>query len=219
MFIEHVDLLRCPRDHEDSWLVLAIHEKVDRDIVRGLLGCPICEAEYPIRGGEAIFDAMSVPGHAAQRDRYDESDDDLAMRCAAMLDLFDPGGAVLLGGTWARVGPALLDIAPVAILFLDPPEGFVAHAGVSVIRAGASLPLASGSLRGVALDTATASPTLVEAGARVLKARGRLVAPVSSSTPAGVVERARDDEYWVAERDATVTAPIQLVRSSTTSEG
>jgi uncharacterized protein YbaR (Trm112 family) len=219
MFIEHVDLLRCPRDHEDSWLVLAIHEKVDRDIIAGLLGCPICRAEYPIRGGEAIFDATSAPSPAVQRARYDDSDDDVAMRCAAMLNLFDAGGAVLLGGTWGRVGPALLDIAPVAMLLLNPPEGVVAHAGVSVIRGGASLPLASGSLRGIALDSATAAPTLVADAARVLKARGRLVAPVSSSSPAGVEERARDDEYWVAESDVAVTAPIQLMRSPTNTEG
>ena len=40
MFVELVDLLRCPHAHEDSWLVAAADETADRHIVHGSLGCP-----------------------------------------------------------------------------------------------------------------------------------------------------------------------------------
>jgi uncharacterized protein YbaR (Trm112 family) len=213
MFIELVDLLRCPRDHEDSWLVAAIHEKSDRDILGGILGCPICGAEYPIRQGVAIFgDTSSTTGAEPARTRYDETDDDAAMRCAAMLDLFDPGGAIILGGTWGRAARALLDITPVSILLVDPPAGVAIGNGLSAIRIGDRLPVAPGSLRGIALDERTGVQTLVDAAVRALKPRGRLVAPVSAAVPVEVTERARDDRHWVGEVGATPSQPIPLTR-------
>ena len=54
MFVELVDLLRCPRPHEDTWLVAAAEAMSGRHIVRGTLGCPVCEAEYPIRDGVVL---------------------------------------------------------------------------------------------------------------------------------------------------------------------
>ena len=212
MFIELVDLLRCPRDHEDSWLVAAIYEKSDRDILSGILGCPICGAEYPIRQGVAIFGDAATTGAEPARTAYDETDDDAAMRCAAMLDLFDPGGAVILGGTWGRAARALLDIAPVSVLLVDPPAGVVIGNGLSAIRIGNRLPVAPGSLRGIALDERTGVPAVVEAAVRALKARGRLVAPVSAAVPTGVTERVRDDRHWVGEVDAAASPPIPLTR-------
>ena len=55
MFLELVDSLRCVRAHEDSWLVARADELVARHIVRGALGCPICEARYAVRNGIADF--------------------------------------------------------------------------------------------------------------------------------------------------------------------
>ena len=210
MFIELVDLLRCPRDHEDSWLVAAIYEKADRDIIRGILGCPICGAEYPITDSVAIFGEPGTSGSETIRTAYDETDDDVAMRCAAMLDLFDPGGAVILSGSWARSARALLDITPVSVLLVDPPPGVQIGNGLSAIRIGDRLPMAPGSLRGIALDERTATPGLVESAVQALRARGRLVAPVSAVVPIGITERARDDRHWVGEVDATATPPIPL---------
>jgi uncharacterized protein YbaR (Trm112 family) len=210
VFIELVDLLRCPRDHEDSWLVAAIYEKSDRDIIRGVLGCPICGAEYPIARGVAIFGDGAGAAAEPTRSAYDESVDDAAMRCAAMLDLFDAGGAVVLGGGWGRVARALLDITPVSVLLVDPPAGVEIGHGLSQIRIGDRLPVAAGSLRGIALDERTAGPELVASAVRALRPRGRLVAPVSAPLPAAVTERARDDRHWVGEVDSAATPPIPL---------
>ena len=51
MFIELVDALRCPRPHEESWLVLAASRLEARHVLEGTLGCPVCHAQYPIRDG------------------------------------------------------------------------------------------------------------------------------------------------------------------------
>jgi len=213
VFIELVDLLRCPRAHEDSWLVAAIYERADRDIVRGVLGCPICGAAYQIRDRVAIFDeASSLPAPRESRGAYDESDDDAAMRCAAMLNLFDPGGAVILAGAWARAAHALHDITPVSVLVVDPSGDVALGNGVSAIRIGDSLPVAAGSLRGVAFDADTATPSLVDSAARALRPGGRLIAPNSAPLPAGIAERARDDRHWVGEAQPSASTPIALTR-------
>ena len=86
-------VLRCPREHEASGLVLAADTIDGRHVVTGVLGCPVCEAEYPIREGVAYF-VDSVPAPAAPR-----RDD--VMRTAAMLGLTEPGGVIALAGRWA----------------------------------------------------------------------------------------------------------------------
>lgn len=214
MFIELVDLLRCPRPHEDSWLVAAIYERADRDIVRGVLGCPVCGAAYRIGDRVAIFDESAASRTAPARATYDESDDDMAMRCAAMLNLFDPGGAIVLAGAWARAAHALRDITPVSVLVIDPPEGLPLGNGVSAMRIGDLLPVAAGALRGVALDGAAVSP-LVESAARAVRPGGRLVAPNAVPMPAGFAEQARDDRHWVGEAPASAGAPVALRRQRT----
>ena len=49
MFVEIIDLLRCPNAHAESWLVAAAARTVGRHIVEGTLGCPVCEAEMEMR--------------------------------------------------------------------------------------------------------------------------------------------------------------------------
>jgi hypothetical protein len=61
MHIDLVDSLRCIAKHEDSWLVAGIEQMSGRHIVEGLLGCPICRAEYVVLDAVAYF---GVPAHA-----------------------------------------------------------------------------------------------------------------------------------------------------------
>ena len=206
MFIELVDALRCPRPHEESWLVLSATRLEARHVLEGTLGCPICHAEYPIEGGIADFrvkertspiDASAMPEIPAPEE------------LAAMLALTDPLGFVVLVGAWARRADALLDLldAP-PFLLVDPPEDVAIGPGLSGIRAGIELPIAAGAARGVAVDDTT--PARVQSAARTTRAGGRLVAPVHAFLPAGVRELARDSRVWVAEREATPSAPIAL---------
>jgi hypothetical protein len=134
----------------------------------------------------------------------------MAMRCAAMLHLFDPGGAVMLSGSWCRAARALLDITPVSILLVDPPAGTTIGHGVSAIRIGDRLPVAAASLRGIALDEHHSAPRVVEAAVRALKSGGRLIAPISATIPPAVTEKARDDRHWVGEVGPAATPPVPL---------
>ena len=214
MYLELIDLFRCTASHEEVPLVAAIHARADRDIVSGVMGCPVCSATYRIENGIAIFGPGLGPEPDGGPDVYREPDDELAMRCAAMLNLFDPGGVVVLGGTWGRTAGALLEMTETSILLVEPPPGTRLGNGISAIRVGTTLPLAAGSVRGVALDAQTSAQTLVASAARALKGGGRLIASVAQAVPPGVVERARDDEHWVGDASAPASAPVQLAKAS-----
>lgn len=202
MFIELVDHLRCPRPHEETWLVASADRTEGRDILDGTLGCPICHAEYPIRRGVAWFSPPDRAARPAPGAIAPANDPAAAMRLAALLELTDPGGFALLAGWWARHAHAIHDIAASHLVLLNPAPPIDAGSGVSVLQAPDVIPLADATCRGVALDAAHADPTRTTAAARILRPRGRLVAPAWTTLPSGVSELARDAELWVAERDA-----------------
>lgn len=212
MFIELVDALRCPREHEESWLVLAAARMEARHVQEGALGCPVCHAEYPIRDGIADF-SLDMPYSAAEQDRSatgpGESIEDIgADALAALLDLGDALGFVVLVGAWGRRAQALLDVEPMPpLMLLDPPDGVRIVPGMSGLRSGAALPLAGGAARAVAVDEADANR--VASVVRVTRPGGRIVAPAAAGVPSGVRELARSAAVWVGEREAP---PSDLVR-------
>ena len=206
MFVEIVDALRCPRPHDESWLVLAARRTEDRHVLEGTLGCPVCRAEYPIRDGIADFADGAVPDHAsAPTLRALPPADHLA----AMLSLGDALGFVVLIGEWATRADALLELldAP-PLLLVDPPPGVAMGHGLSGLRSGATLPLATGAARAVAVDSA--DPARVAEAARAARAGGLLVAPAASRVPADVRELVRDETVWVGERLPQPSAPVTL---------
>jgi uncharacterized protein YbaR (Trm112 family) len=211
MHVELIDTLRCPRPHADGWLVAAATRTVGRHIVEGTLGCPICEAEFPVRGGVVRFDGRESPRDSVATPAQVTSDE--ALRLAALLDLTDPGGTVLLAGEWDAVAGPLVDLIPINVLLLDS-----AHAGshdreeISAL-VGGGVPVARGSMRGIGLDDAAVANGLLEPAVRALRTRGRLVAPASAPTPAEVRELARDARHWVAERLPVEGAPVRLARA------
>ena len=209
MFIELLDTLRCIRPHEDSWLVGSFDELIDRHIIRGTLGCPVCGAEYPVRGGVADFrmsvhqadEAASVAEAAAS---HDES---AAMRLAALLGLGEPGGIVLLMGQWAASAPALEALVPgVQFLLVNPASPVFPFA--SVARTDAVLPFAAASVRGAVFDPAGATEMTARHAARVIRPGGRLIAPAGEPVPEGITELARDGSQWVGERQADAAGPV-----------
>jgi uncharacterized protein YbaR (Trm112 family) len=209
MFIELVDVLRCPRAHEKIWLVLAARRVDDRDVMEGTLGCPVCKAEYPIVEGVAHFDG-GTPRLTATVPAPAEED---ALRLAALLDLADPRGFAVLVGETAAYGPLIATMTDVQLLLVDPPAGIrmgLGLSGLTMPRGAALFPLASGSARAVALDS-SAGPEEVDAAVDALRGGGRLVAPRSLQLPDGLTELARDDQVWVAER-AAASPVVQLSR-------
>jgi hypothetical protein len=214
MFIELVDHLRCVRPHEETWLVAAARRMEGRHIVEGMLGCPICRAEYAVRDGVADFRAgrgETVDGTGGHAPPPDESE---VMRAGALLGLDEPGGVVLLAGTWGAIAPALAEMADVQLLLLDPPTGVESADRISVVRADPpAAPFAGGFLRAAAVDAGdggAAGALRVEAAARALRGGGRLLAPVGAAVPSGIVELARDERHWLGEREAGVSQPVRL---------
>jgi uncharacterized protein YbaR (Trm112 family) len=212
VFVELIDALRCPRPHADSWLVAAALETRDRCVLRGTLGCPVCRAEYPVRGGVAAFGPIGAHRAAAAADGVGLPADDEAIRLAALLGLASAGGIVAVAGTWDAAVDALLQVADVRVLVVEPASPYAPREPVGAVT-GAWLPVAAASLRGVALDAATAAPERLAAAVHALRGGGRLVAPVAVPLPDGVRELARDERHWVAERDAPAGAVVPLRRA------
>jgi hypothetical protein len=216
MHLDLIDALRCVRPHEDTWLVAAAAEITGRRLVRGTLGCPVCHAEYPVRDGVAFFDpalpdaapADAAPAHPAAR-----ADEDEVMRLAALLALTAPGGTIVLGGAWDACAEALLDLVETRALLAEPARRPSLRDELGPVRGAAVVPLAGGAARGVALDSATATPARLASAVHVLRAGGRLVAPVDAPLPSGVRELARDARHWVAEREGAPGPLVSLRRA------
>lgn len=191
MFIPLVDVLRCVKPHDDTWLVASIQRAEDRDIISGTLGCPVCFAEYPIRDGVVLFSEQTpTPAYVAPME-------DDAMRLAAALDLTDARMTAVLHGAWGAHAPLLRGISPVQLLLVNPPPGMSSGDGVSIVRADHA-PIAHGAVNAVAVD-ADASAEMRASLRASLRAGGRMLGPVSMPVPEGLTELARDDEIWVAE--------------------
>ena len=203
MFIELVDALRCPHAHVESWLVVASSRTQARHILDGVLGCPVCRAEYPIVDGVADFSE----GRPVVTTSRTPPSGEQATRLAAFLGLGDATGFATLVGDWGTHAYELRDVVECPILLVDPPAAIVAAPGLSIIRtSGRALPIATGASRGVAVDVAER----VDEAARVTKVKGRLVAPADAPLPADVRELARDDELWVGERESASSRPVAL---------
>ena len=213
MFIELVDALRCPRTHEESWLVLATSRIVARHIREGTLGCPVCRAEYPIRDGivDLRLDRTAASGVRAGQpaDAPQTTDGVPADHLAAMLNLGDALGFAVLVGAWGRHARALLELAQVPpLLLVDPPPDVEMISGLSGVRADDALPLAAGAARAVAVDDDGAVRR--ESAAKSTRAGGRVVAPAHAVVPDGVRVLARDARVWVGEREAPPSSFVRL---------
>ena len=213
MHSELVDTLRCLSIHEESWLVAAADEIDGRHIMRGVLGCPVCHARYPIERGIADFSEGSrLP--IVLEPETSVTGDSAVMKLAAMLDLTEPSGYIILVGTWARLGAALRELVPVMILAVNPPPDVRMGDGMSGVATIDRIPVAAGSARGIAFDTleATTSGAIEPLAAlRAVKSGARVVASASVAVPDDVTLLAQDAEHWVGTR--TSGAPlIRLVR-------
>lgn len=205
-----VDLLRCPKPHDETWLVASIARAENRDIVEGVLGCPICLAEYPIRDGVVEFDASIARAPFTAGSEFE------ATRLAATLELTEARMIAVLHGAWGAHAPLVRGLSPAPLLLVNPPQGIASGDGISIVQS-ASAPFAALSVDALAID-ASADTAMRDSLLRALRAGGRLVAPVTLPVPPDCTELARDDQVWVAVRDrASVTsAPIMPTRRSRT---
>jgi uncharacterized protein YbaR (Trm112 family) len=196
MYIELIDVLRCPREHEETWLVAAFTRMNGRFVVTGTLGCPVCSASYPIENGVAdLRDQQFVEGAASNTDAA-PTDTGSAIRIAAMLGLTRPRSLIAIRGSEGSLAKEVSELTECRVIVLDGNDPAGDTERVATIRSGNRVPLATASLDGIVL-TGISSET--GEASRVLRAGGRLVASAQASIPSTFRELARDDRYIVAE--------------------
>jgi uncharacterized protein YbaR (Trm112 family) len=206
--LDLVDVLRCPAPHADGWLVCATTDTRGRILHEGWLGCPICQAQYPVRDGVVdMGEPIGSPSQAPPRD-------DDVVRLAAALDLVSPGRLVVLMGAWAAYAAALSTIVPVRLVCIDTMESVpeVDDIVIAQMRGASARSVARGQVDGIALDAAHATAMQRDAAVHALRAQGRLVLPATIAMPDGVTRLTGDDELHVGVRGAVESVPVSLAR-------
>lgn len=185
--------------------MLSVESWAGPRVAEGILGCPFCNARYPIHEGTVHF---SSAGPVRRGQTVEDVD---VMRLAAQLGLTDSGGMILLTGRYAAIHGSLTDLADVTWILLGVQQS--ASAGAVNFELENRLPLLDGALRGAAIDPEWA--TLLPEAARSTRPGGRIVAPGGSPIPPGVRLIARDEREWVGEVENVST--VQLRRSERSS--
>jgi uncharacterized protein YbaR (Trm112 family) len=193
MFIELTDHLRCPAEHEESFLVLIPDASSGRAVTAGLLGCPICHREYRITDGQADFGPPLVETAGAP-------DPALVDALAVFLGLEGPGGYLGLIGEAGGLATGLSERFPgVHVAAVNPPAGTIPGPSVSLLRSP-RVPFKSRSLRGLVLSAPFATDTRwqEEAVGAVLPGL-RLVGQGDPPASAGLEPLAHAGSWWVGK--------------------
>jgi hypothetical protein len=191
MFIELTDHLRCPVDHDESFLVLLPDRIEGRSVIEGQLGCPVCGRTFALSGG--VFDTGDAPElDAGTTARLD------ADALTAFIGLAGPGGYLVLvgapGDRWQEVAALNPGIALVAV---NPGPEIIDAPGISVLRSG-RIPLKSRSMRGVVLGRPYAdSPHWMGEAARVVLPGLRIVGEGADPAADMIDVLASADGVWV----------------------
>jgi uncharacterized protein YbaR (Trm112 family) len=193
VFIELTDHLRCPNEHDESFLVLLPGTMEGRSVRTGDLGCPVCGRTYQLRDG--VFDTGDAPAAEFTPSVLD------ADAITTLVGLSGPGGYLTLvgdaGALWSEIAERNSGVALVAV---NPPASVVDSPGISVIRSG-RLPLKTGSMRGVVLSRPFADDaSWVKEAARVVLSGLRVVGE-GKDPPSDIIELlATAGGVWVGSR-------------------
>lgn len=210
MFVELIELLRCPRAHQETPLVASSLRAEARHILDGVLGCPVCHAEFPIADGVALF------GEAANPTPDEAPDAAIAMRIAAFLELTDARGFALLCGGWGAHVDFIRRLSDTPLVLVNPPAGVSTGVAAGVIHAPDAVPFAGLVARALALHQ-QASDEFAASAVRAVRSGGRVLAPATLPLPSGVAELARDDRMWVGEKAAPpepTSRPVAIRRAT-----
>jgi uncharacterized protein YbaR (Trm112 family) len=201
MHIELIDLLRCPREHEETWLVAALNAVQDRFVLKAKLGCPVCGASYSISNGVADLRVSSREPSTETRSLDSES----AVRIAALLNLSTPHAVAIVEGPQAAFAQRISDMTEGRVIALNPSVPVDDSETVATVLCDSRIPFASDTIAGVAGESAD----VIHDIPRVLRQGGRALLPVNSSIPTGLLEIARDQQSILAE---SVGAMVKLRR-------
>ncbi len=202
MFIELAELLRCPAEHEDMYCVLSSDETEGRRVTSGVLACPVCRVEYPIEDGVILFGPDPLLGGNSRSDDITVQETPDPEVVQALLSLEFGGGYVVLVGSVTRLSEPLAKlISEIQFVGVNPPPDVRESPGLSLLRSSSTIPLRSGTARGVVIGQEYAGePWLAEAG-RVLTSGRRMVVADAAVTVDGVSRLVADHGLWVGMKD------------------
>jgi len=200
-------MLRCPKTHEEAFLVMSTGEMVGRMVRSGILGCPVCRKEYPIVKGVVNFSARGPGEGLPPRQKYAVASGDPprspdAQTLQALLDLSGPGGYVVLVGSAARhaVGLAAL-MGGIHLIGVNAPADVEELPVLSLLACETMIPLRRAMARAVVVGPERASPPwLIEALRVLLPGRRLVIEDELASAPAGLKQLAVGQGLWVGER-------------------
>ena len=194
MHLQLTDHLTCPACDQAAGLILLADRVEGRRVLAGQLGCPACEARFPVVDGVARFgdtaqvrSQLSVP----------------AMRVAALLGVTEGPAMVLLIGPWEKVAAELAAVlSDVEVVVADGGATTGASERISVLRAGARIPLRDGSMRGAVISGADTD--LIAEAVRVVGLAARVV--LFDATPESATALRAQNVQVVAEQDDTLVS-------------
>jgi uncharacterized protein YbaR (Trm112 family) len=194
MFIELTDHLRCPADHDESFLVLLPDRIEGRSVIEGQLGCPICGRTFELSDGVLDTGDGQDPGASSASDLDADA-------LTALAGLSGPGGYLTLVGPEASLWKDVAALNPgVALVAVNPGPEVTDAPALSVLRSG-RIPLKSRSMRGVVLGRPYADALhWVKEGARVVLPGLRIVG-VGADPPTDVIDlMASTGGVWVGTK-------------------
>ncbi|HYV96203.1 MAG TPA: hypothetical protein VE967_01970 [Gemmatimonadaceae bacterium] len=195
MDLAFAERLVCPEGHAETPLVVRADEVANGQLLRGVLGCPVCTNEWPVDQGIARFGPPTSLAAAASPD---------ATTAAALLGLTEPS-VVVCDGASEELLHALSADYHALIMAMD-----VSEAGTAVSVVGAKrVPLAHGVARAALLLRPARDPGFVASAMAAVTTGGRVVGAAAMAVPEMVDVLARDANVWVAE---TRSAPVALLR-------
>ncbi|MGH7509241.1 MAG: hypothetical protein ACREMZ_07195 [Gemmatimonadales bacterium] len=191
MFIELTDHLRCPANHDESFLVLLPETMDGRSVRTGQLGCPVCGRTFRLIDG--VLDIGDEPPHDAGRGSALD-----AGGLTALIGLHGPGGYMALVGPVASLWKEVAELNPgVALVAVNPDPGVVDSTALSVLRAG-RLPIKSRTMRGVVLGRPFGGDSRwVQEAARVVLPGLRVVGEGGNPSAEVIDLLASADGVWV----------------------
>jgi hypothetical protein len=194
MHIELTEMLRCPEQHREEFLVLSTSEMSGRMVYSGLLGCPVCHKSYDIVRGVVEFGAIST--HRAPSSEHVD-----AASLQALLDLSGPGGFVILIGSAARHAEGLAALmSGIHFVGVNAPSDLEELPILSLLRSETAIPLRQAMARAVVVGSEYVAPRwLAEARRILLKGRRLVVEAEELTPPPGTKELAVGQGLWVGE--------------------
>jgi uncharacterized protein YbaR (Trm112 family) len=205
MHIELTEMLRCPEEHREEFLVLSTSEMNVRTVWIGLVGCPVCHRNFEIIDGIVDFTEV-VTGERQLRAvrRTPAPASPVALdppSLQALLDLSGPGGYVVLVGSAARLAAGLADLmGGIHFVGINAPPDVEELPVLSLLQSDRVIPLRQAMARGVVVGAELAQTPWVAEGVRVLLRGRRLVIEDEQAGPAGLAKLASGQGVWVGER-------------------